>query len=243
MCVCVAKTQQASPLHIKSTECGGVIVFYDCLKWPIVKVNDPNGLINNFILLFSRHNSVDGFVVSVCFVYFGCLLSVTESVRTSHYFMVNEAIRHRIMELHWCQTKSNQTNSNVITSKHMNKKKFFNRFLCAFVGVFSLLHFLWTPRELKVAMPMLNSPYKTWKRKRFILFFAIQCCAVCILLKNRINYDLRMSVLSVLLALHLIFMIEKKNVGGKKSKKEQNKNRTYKNKSLCWATKIWNNDF
>lgn len=64
-----AKTQQASPLHIKYTDCGGVIVFYDCLKWPIVKVNDPNGLINNFILLFSRHNSVDGF----CSVWLACL--------------------------------------------------------------------------------------------------------------------------------------------------------------------------
>lgn len=77
-----------------------------------------------------------------------------------------------------------------------------------------------------------------------VLFYSLQFCAVlCILLKNRINYDLRMSVLSVLLALHLIFMIEKKTLEEKKSKKEQNKNRTYKNKSLCWATKIWNNDF
>lgn len=72
MCfLCVTKTQQASPLHIKYTDCGGVIVFYDCLKWPIVKVNDPNGLINNFILLFSRHNSVDDFVVVAVVVVVG----------------------------------------------------------------------------------------------------------------------------------------------------------------------------
>lgn len=57
---------------------------------------------------------------------------------------------------------------------------------------------------------------------------------MCILLKNRINYDLRMSVLSVLLALHLIFMIEKKKTLEEK-KVRKNKTKTAHIKTKAYA--------
>lgn len=60
---------------------------------------------------------------------------------------------------------------------------------------------------------------------------------MCILLKTRINYDLRMSVLSVLLALHLIFMIEKKNVGEKKVRKNKTKTAHIKTKAYAGQQK------
>lgn len=50
--------------HMKYTDRRGVTV-YDCLKWPILKVNDIVRLINNFILLFSRHNSMNECLVNI----------------------------------------------------------------------------------------------------------------------------------------------------------------------------------
>lgn len=49
---------------MKYTDRRGVTV-YDCLKWPILKVNDSVRLINNFILLFSRHNSMNECLVNI----------------------------------------------------------------------------------------------------------------------------------------------------------------------------------
>lgn len=76
----------------------------------------------------------------------------------------------------------------------------------------------------KVAMPMvrvlgLRQNHENENVLFFAILCAVLCCAVqCILLKNRINYDLRMSVLSVLLALHLIFIYIKRNVRRTKHK-------------------------